>query len=114
RLGPCSRAGFRRTLPGSTPTRPTCGRCASLPDVLIGESVECGVVVRRHFPGAREVLVGEQLGQAGDLAETQNLVSVHAKLLRDPLVGPVASLQLDDNLGHCIDAVLAASAVVAN
>src|SRR5690606_26463954 len=49
---------------------------------------------------------------AGDLLEAQHLVGLHAQLLRDPLLGPVAPRELLHDLRHAVDAVLSAGAVV--
>src|SRR5690606_18432699 len=103
----------RRTPRDSTPTDPTCNKRASL-DVFLPELHELRIVIRANLPSAGEIVIVEQLRKASDLAQSQNLVCIHAQLLRHPLVRPVATLKLHNNFRHRVDPVLTPSAVVPN
>ncbi len=56
----------------------------------------------------------EQLGKAGDVFETQQLLDLHSKLLADRRVGPAFVQQLEYHTRHAADRVLPASAIVAD
>src|SRR5690625_3714443 len=67
----CLWACSHRSLPGSTPTRPMCGKSASRHVLFpqLNKVVVCRPV--SDLPRAGEVLIAEQLRKPGDLAETQ-------------------------------------------
>src|SRR5690606_19462621 len=88
-----------------TPSAAGAGRGCSLPSLQH---------VRVDLPRLRERLIGEHLRQARDLAEPADLVGVQAELAADPLVGLSAAGELDDDVAHAVDRVLAAGPVVAD
>src|SRR5690606_2678746 len=66
------------------------------------------------LPRLAELAIREQLRQPGDLLEPQDLVGLHAELLADLLVAPVAPRQLLYDRAHGLHAVLPPRAVVAD